>query len=260
MPSKFILSKEKEREAKRLYKEGMSLEKVAKMFNCTRPTIRKFLVEHDVTIRNNNIGKKKNDNYFSYIDSEEKAYWLGFLYADGSVSKTQNRTSLKLKREDKQHIIKFKKSIEGTMSIYDGVDKSYDVPYSQIQIYSSQIKRDLIKWGCVPNKTKKLAYPNFLNEKLINHFIRGYFDGDGSLFKTNKGQWEASFIGTISFIEELKGVLNLKTKIIYLNNKINASLRMYKDVEYIMDFLYKDANIYLDRKYKRYLKMKKDMA
>jgi len=133
---------------------------------------------------------KFNDTYFENIDTEDKSYWLGFFYADGYVRKRHDSGQFKLKlcKKDKNHIELFKTNIKSEHIITDGVEfftknnKKYKSEYSLLNIYSLKLVDDLIKHGCVQNKTQKIRFPILKNE-LIQHFIRGYFDGDGCIYK-----------------------------------------------------------------------------
>ena len=116
---------------------------------------------------------------FETIDTEEKAYWLGFLYADGSVGSTDNRIELGLAEKDLKQIEKFKNFIGIPNKIsYRATSKSYRYTFKSIPC-----KTDLIKQGCVPKKSLILKFPTKeqVPQDLIKHFIRGFFDGDGCI-------------------------------------------------------------------------------
>lgn len=93
-----------------------------------------------------------NENYFEKIDSEEKAYWLGFLYADGNVRMHKNKSGilkLKLKQSDKKHIEKFSKCLNSNYPIKSGIEiiknkgKEYKCYHSTINIYNTKLVKDL---------------------------------------------------------------------------------------------------------------------
>ena len=125
-----------------------------------------------------------NDVYFNKIDTEEKAYWLGFLLADGCIHERdgQDRLSLVLGIKDKNHLEKFKKSLSFEGPIIDYTKKSglfIGLIHSYIRITSQLLVNDLAKVGCMPRKTLTLEFP-IIYDELRHHFIRGYFDGDGN--------------------------------------------------------------------------------
>ena len=193
---------------------------------------------------------------FETIDTEEKAYWLGFLYADGSVSSKEDRIELGLAEKDLKHIEKFKNFMKISNKIcYREKTKSYRICFR-----SAKCKQDLIDKGCIPNKSLILKYPTCeqVPKELIRHFIRGYFDGDG-WFSNTDSCFQVGIIGTQDFI---KGFLddveniNKDNKIFTCHREEGAKRYMfgaYQDVLNFLNWIYKDSNIYLDRKYENYL-------
>lgn len=94
---------------------------------------------------------------FETIDTEEKAYWLGFLYADGSVGSNDDRIELGLAERDFHHIEKFRNFIGINNKIsYREKTKSYRYAFK-----SQNCKQDLINKGCVPRKSLILKYPTY---------------------------------------------------------------------------------------------------
>ena len=122
-------------------------------------------------------------NHFEKIDTEEKAYWLGFLYADGSVGSKENKIELGLAEKDLSQVEKFKQFIGLDNKIsYRKNTKSYRSSFR-----SQKCKQDLISQGCVPKKSLILTFPTEqqVSHSLICHFMRGYFDGDGWFTNTS---------------------------------------------------------------------------
>ena len=198
-----------------------------------------------------------NRYIFENIDTEEKAYWLGFLYADGSVGSTDNRIELGLAAQDLHHIEKFKNFIGLNNQIsYRDSSKSYRYTFKD-KIF----KEILIQKGCIPKKSLLLKFPTEqqVPSYLLRHFLRGYFDGDGHFTNTDSC-FEAGYIGTLEFIQNslkiLPDTLRKNSKIKDVHRKDGAktySFYSYHDVKIFLDYLYKDCNIYLDRKYEHYL-------
>ena len=200
------------------------------------------------------MSKKNILEHFETIDTEEKAYWLGFLYADGNVHLNEDKVELGLAEKDLHHIEKFKDFIGLPNKIsYRPKTNSY-----RFSFRSKMLKADLIDKGCTPKKSLTLKFPTNqqVPKKLIRHFIRGYFDGDGWFTSTDKSL-QLGFIGTLDFIQgvlkQLPHEMTLN-KIHYVHpnqNKIPRRYLMSKKI-YIAAFLiymYKDAHIFLDRKY-----------
>lgn len=193
---------------------------------------------------------------FETIDTEEKAYWLGFLYADGSVSSKEHKIELGLAEQDLKQIEKFRDFI-GIMNkiSYRSTTKSYRYSFR-----SESCKEDLIKQGCVPKKSLILNFPteNQVPKNLIRHFIRGYFDGDG-WFTNTDSCFQIGIIGTEDFIKGFLNnieIYNKENKIFDVHRKDGAKRYVfgaYTDVLNFLNWIYKDATIYLDRKYEHYL-------
>lgn len=194
---------------------------------------------------------------FETIDTEEKAYWLGFLYADGSVGSNDNRIELGLAEKDLKQIEKFR-DFTGIMNkiSYRPQTKSYRYSFKSVPC-----KADLIKQGCIPKKSLILKFPTEeqVPKNLIRHFIRGYFDGDG-WFTNTEECFQVGIIGTEDFIKGFLDSIEIQNK----NNKIfdvhreNGAKRYvfggaYQDVLNFLNWIYKDSNVYLDRKYEHYL-------
>lgn len=196
-----------------------------------------------------------NQNIFSKIDTEEKAYWLGFLYADGTVrsKKGDNQIELSLQEQDYEHLVKFRKFIGNNNKIaYREKQKAY-----RYCVRSGQIKHDLINLGCVPKKSLILEFPTSkqVPDCLLRHFIRGYTDGDGCLCVT-KGAMHYELLGTEKFLKGMQSRIGLFQGTIYTKHD-NSDIRRIclagqKQVKQICDWLYKDSTIYLDRKYNKY--------
>lgn len=118
-----------------------------------------------------------NENIFREINTKEKAYWLGFLYSDGNISKKGNRIGFCLSIKDKQILEKF--------CLFVGVCPSNIISYKNpkviyLYVYSKIMKNDLIDNGIVPNKTKVNIFPKIESLELFLAFMLGVYDGDGT--------------------------------------------------------------------------------
>lgn len=209
-----------------------------------------------------------NDSYFETIDTEEKAYWLGFLYADGFINTNTDVIGITLAVKDKDHLKKFKKAISFTGQIKEYVQTSgYAVGniYARILIRSGKMKRDLKDKGIVENKTLLLKFPTCVPSHLIHDFIRGYIDGDGCIttqkhFKT-RTEYAIKITGTKEMLLGIQDVFNLNLTLEqrYPERNVNnysITISGNNQVERILDLLYKNSTIHLTRKYIRYLEFK----
>ena len=254
-------------EIEKLYQSGESLIKISKRFNSTKEAIARILKEHNIQILNRQNIPKFNENIFDSIDTEDKAYWLGFLYADGCVSSKLNTIEIALQKSDENHLRKFLKFIEHQNQTLIHYKKVNESDICRIHITNKHLKNILISYGCIPNKSLVLKFPDksiFKSEDLIRHFIRGYFDGDGciSYIKYNvqnniKVSPVCSLISTSNFIENTQKYLSINN----IDSKISHDKRHHVDTmtlnfyqkqsRKLLKFLYENCNIYLDRKYKR---------
>lgn len=196
-----------------------------------------------------------NRNFFEEINTEEKAYWAGFIAADGNIRKDFHKMRIELNIQDKEHLEKFKKNIEGNMPIRENIRFNNHSCY--IDLNSVKICKDLNKIGITPNKSLTLDVNlSMIKKECIHHFYRGYFDGDGSLCysaQDGKVRWQISFIGTEKFLTEMMNFYGIKHQLSTCGNNFRFNFSKFSDVKYITSILYQDANIYLDRKYKKFL-------
>lgn len=195
-------------------------------------------------------------NCFNKIETEEQAYWLGFLYADGCVSYQDwnNQIELSLQERDLHHLEKFRNFIGNDNTLaYREKQKAYRYCFR-----SKQIKQDLIALGCVPRKSLILTFPTKeqVPDNMLKHFVRGYIDGDGCLFIASRSKtMKIEVLGTVDFLSGLQERCELfQSKILAKPpTKIHRiSLGKQTTVKEICNWLYKDANVYLDRKYQKY--------
>lgn len=230
----------------------LTLREVSKKFKIDRGWFSKYLKSKGISTKR----KLKVDiTIFEKIDNEEKAYWLGFLYADGCVYYKKRTKSYRLEvglaEKDYSHLLKLKKFLKSEYKIrYRSETKSYS-----LEICSKKICDDLIKLGCVPRKSLILTFPTFLDRELIKHFIRGYFDGDGciSTIKTSPG---ISILGTNEFLTYITNIYQKDKPLFkdkrHKNNTFSIRFKVNNGLFFLYD-IYNNANVYLDRKYKKYI-------
>lgn len=213
------------------------------------------------------LGKANFNEYiFDSIDTEEKAYWLGFIFADGTISssplreesKTQYQFELALSSKDLTHLEKFAKFIEYKQPLY------CDETRCRLSVYSKHLWQVLNVNGCTPQKSLTLRFPKaelFKSKDLIRHFIRGYWDGDGCLTWNDKEHIrpEISVLGTDEMLYSIISYLPLKTKpILKILHPEKQSITKYfgfsgEKAYKIASYLYNNSIISLQRKYEKYL-------
>lgn len=270
-PSKHNLTKEDELEIVRLYEdECLGTPSIAKMYGVGNYTISYLLdKKYKVKKRSNKINSRKynaNFNYFESIDSAEKAYWLGFIYADGFVLSDRNVFGISLQRKDREHLQAFKDCLNSDYPIadYETTESSYKVntPYSRFSITSRKMKEDLVSHGVFKNKSNILLYPTSVPNEFIYDWCRGYFDGDGSLsFNSITSEYKFRFVGTrevLVGIQKLFGVehLSLTKRKEDNNNNYALDIGGHNQIIPMLDKLYENSTIHLQRKYVRYCNLK----
>lgn len=166
------------------YLEGKSTTSIQKELGCGAGTIYSVLDKHNIPRRKRaaEYGKCKRRNFFASIDSEAKAYYLGLLIADGSVS-GKTRITITLQEEDK-HILESFAKVLGMAPKEVKYQKPHGKagPQARLSFCSRSMREDLARYGVVPNKTHKTFLPD-LDTYLMPHLIRGIFDGDGHVSK-----------------------------------------------------------------------------
>lgn len=174
------------------YQNNWSQQKIADFYKVSRTVIKRILeIQNDgIIIRNRTSKYKYQQDIFENIDTAEKAYWLGFLAADGCNYQREHNASviLNVHEQDIEHLEKFKEfcNTDAEIKSYIGYEGfSNQTPMCKITLNSKKISNDLIDKGILPNKSLILQPPHIL-EDFYKPFILGYFDGDGSISKTSQ--------------------------------------------------------------------------
>ena len=194
-----------------------------------------------------------NKKYFEKIDTIEKAYWLGFIAADGNIRKDLLRMRIELNIRDKEHLEQFKESIECNMPIK--LTKKMDCESCYVDVNSKDFCSNLVNLGITPNKSLTLEINwSLIPKDLIKYVIRGYFDGDGSLnIYQGRGldEWELSFIGTKNTLLFFQQELNINKKLFSCGKNFRFMLKSKKEILNALLYFYNDSEIFLDRKYEK---------
>ena len=208
-----------------------------------------------------------NENYFSSIDTEEKAYFLGLMYTDGSVRKIGNtkqiRISLQLKDE---HILRtFLRELNSDVALL--YDKRPGKEAVGIEICNEKLFDDLCALGVIPNKTYLSNSLPEVSEEFKIPFLRGLFDGDGILsYKENYNEASVGFVSySLENVRKFQEIIDAliekenSNSIHYKNDETGSNYRCSwrgrRQVLKILDKLYKNSKIHLNRKYEKYLRL-----
>lgn len=254
-------------------RENATITKVAEEVGLRKIALKKYLETYYPEVSLSRV--QFNEQAFDIIDTEEKAYWLGFLYADGSLSSSNNTVELQLSIKDKEHLRKFSRFMKYNGEIRTKAnkkDKNENIYYESCRVSFSNkhLWNSLNTKGCTPRKSLTLKFPDesiFKDKSLIRHFIRGYFDGDGSLgIYDNKvdshvyhNHCSMYFLGTKDMLTHIAEYIKIPKEI-----HVRSACPKTKNDIYILQYstkeafiaafyMYYNANVYLDRKYVKYM-------
>lgn len=255
---KNVLTKEQEEEIKKRYMNYEPLIKLQKEYSISYERIKKIVKDCENISSSKRKNPDLNENYFENIDSPEKAYWLGWIISDGSItnqpekSKFQLELTLKQEDEDILHLL------EQDLGVVNKVYTS-NKNYKRFSLGCKKIILDLEKMGITQKKTFSVQVPIF-NSKYNSSFLRGLFDGDGGFttYIRSSGQkcCEISFCGNeniISWVQKnlFKALPSLNKNNITKEGSIKRiRWSSQKDIVLLRNYLYKNHNNhYLKRKY-----------
>lgn len=250
-----------------LYQSGVSQVDLEKKLNLTRKTIREILKNSNVEYRRANEavaiarGNQINHKVFDNLEDERVLYWIGLIYTDGhvNISGKDNSIEIALHYQDRELLEKLKSFLNTSAPI----TKVKDSNCYKFRFFSERIVLILKDLGFTNNKSKILVP----DEKLKNsrHFWRGCIDGDGSLYFSKPGGYNAPCISLVGTYDTCKGLLDF-TKIGNITSKRNVNKAngnnlhridfSWKKALQVADLLYKDSKIYMNRKYQKYLEFK----
>ena len=251
--------------------EKKSSHEIAKEYNTYNSTVLDILKENGINGRPFTESNRKynlDTGWFDVINTQEKAYVFGFICADGSISPNRRSVRIEIADYDEEILIKMAKVSHNTSPIKESKSKDRKEKekklghwYKNLHWNSIKIVKSLEEKGIVCNKSLVLKFPNCISEELMPHFIRGYFDGDGSLCRSGNGiniKITSSCYFNIE-LEKIFNSFNWKTTLNYTENGIttNLCINYQDDVKAFLEWIYKDASIYLERKHNRYLEFLK---
>jgi thymidylate synthase ThyX len=194
--NKFIVTSEEDVIDK--YLNGFSMKKISNMSNglFTEWEVYKILDKNDINRRSIGNTGLIYDDFFSKIDTPEKAYLLGFILADGSIRSNGNQITISQDKEYSWYIWRMLKNLVKPL-----LNRSNDKSCHSISFCSDKIVKDLFNIGIKPRKSfdmtkedAELLWDSISSDALIPSFIRGILDGDGGVrfFKQkNKGETDS---------------------------------------------------------------------
>lgn len=238
---------------------NLTLRELEKKYHCERRSITKILKQLNIRIRNR-YHDVELKNYFDSIDSEEAAYWFGFLFADGTITYNgkadciRYAVELGLCEKDLQHIMKFCSFLgvsENRIHRRES-SKSY-----RVMVYSKRLCTNLYNMGLVNNKTYNADINVILQnvpDNFLKDFLRGYFDGDGHFGNGISIGFTSLYKETVIKILEKFNIFESNVRVVQKQNtKAVSVLLKKKDSARLLFTMYNGSKIYLDRKYEKYV-------
>ena len=260
-----ILSEEDVSRVVQMYTDDVPVTHIAEAYSCDVQTIYNCLRRLEIDRTRNSVRKHRFDiHYFDIIDTSNKAYCLGLLFADGcNFDRTIN---LFLQLPDKCLLEDICREIgyDGELEFRDrSRDREKGVNCQDVyglRLHSAYMSSVLSTHGVVPNKSLALHFPTCIPNHLISHFMRGYMDGDGHIGRTDKDN-SVAFVSTLSFCESLNHILDKCIGITFKMREagnhngitMQCEARNKADRKTFLDWIYQDADLKLERKYQTYL-------
>lgn len=222
--------------------------------------------------------RRIRQNFFSEIKTELQAYILGLYASDGSIDEKRKTFRIHMQECDSDLIYLIKDIIAPDSRMWKLENRTCINPRNGVKykghnslgidINSSKICTDLVNLGIGYNKTySENNIPN-MNESLIRHFIRGYFDGDGCIVgsyvkaspKWKKNENFRMYAGicckTKTILEDIQKYLlkfGIKSTIGYQKRDNMFDIRIPKtQLSKLYNLFYKDSNFYMKRKHDKF--------
>lgn len=248
---------------KNRYLQGVSIKNIAKELNRSTNYVQRILQRYNV-VQTDRPPKKYHMTWrpFYDINTQEQAYWLGFIMADGSVNISLSRYTLDfgLMKKDQDRVQALADFIrtEPALPVKERIVYPNFAPEGCCQVrlcvYDMQMVKDLISWGCVPRKSLTKKFPWKLQQHLWRHFIRGYFDGNGYV-SYNGGQLRFGFTSSFDMCQAIECIL-ISEDIVHHHVQFNSHGKATgfvhggnKQARSFFDYLYCQATTYMKRKY-----------
>lgn len=242
---------------------SLTRKQIAKKYGVGLTTISRALAKNKASSKKYIKKYCFDEHYFDSIDTEEKSYFLGLLYADGYNS--GRYIELCLQEKDRKILEIFNFYMKSTVPIHliKSKHKNHQNQYS-LKFCSRYLSSKLTELGCHNNKSLTLRFPNNkqVPTDLLKHFIRGYFDGDGCFGEYRRGEYFDNVISIIStkdfcksiscfIMEKIETNFSFKSRSL---NGITTEIRLNKKKEILnfLNWIYENSSIYLDRKYNKY--------
>lgn len=196
-----------------------------------------------------------NEKLMDNIDTEEKAYWLGFFYADAYNKEKTGQIIIELQERDRLHLSKCANFFGNPRQPFVQLKNKGKYIAYRLELNSKYLSKNLKSKGCHGAKSFNITFPEWLNINLIHHFIRGYFDGDGCIY-IHQDQLGIEIVSTKEILDSIQNILkplgvnsHISHPKKYTNNTYRLDFGGSRQSKIFCDWIYQNATIYLDRKY-----------
>lgn len=252
------------------YNNGKSMTYIAAEFGVSITPIRRVITNENIPIRKGSYVRKYkiDEHYFDKIDTPNKAYILGFIYADGSNTSNYDKNhycvAITLHKQDSDILEKIRDELRSDAPIKFRTYGNTEI--CNFNICNKYMILRLHELGVVPNKTLTLRFPEWLDRSLYSHFIRGYFDGDGCITRRTRGDHSQISCSITSTEDMCNSILNIILDMYEINahvynvghKKCNKNIKTFMvsgniQCKKFLDYIYQNSDLKLDRKYKRYI-------
>lgn len=246
--------------------ERLTLGQMSKLAHCNHHSITKYMRKHNLEtldeVRYSGVTKYTVDkHYFEKIDSSEKAYWLGYIVADGCITYEKCETyrlDFTISEQDREHLIQFKNAInsnapiEERVTYLDATGKEYSGV--RLRINNSHMCKSLMEIGIMPRKSGNEIFPT-IDERFHKDFIRGVFDGDGCFsywfHEKNGYQCQITIVGSYELMNDFAMLFQKKFGFSTSVRKDGAIYRISinsHNATLLLDCLYSENGVHLKRK------------
>lgn len=266
MPCKIITDELKD-EIKNYYcSKPIGFKQLVDKYNLCIPTISKILKDIPRWDKHLVYNPELIEDYFENIDTEIKAYFIGLMIADGNIFSPTDGcslfTSITLQKSDKYLLEKFKSELHANNSLSSDGRGCYTMA-----IRSNRLANSLSQYGIVPRKTLNTYLPTNIPDIFMRHVFRGILDGDGNIYvKTlnNNFIYRISYCDTYTLMYDMSNYLFNKLALSHCSkiydyqdrNLSEFKLQGFSDVNKFFNWIYSDINIFLIRKYEKYILFK----
>lgn len=262
------LSKARKESAIEEYLAGATSIEVARKYGVGPGAIQSLLKRRGIAARPHTETHRKytiDAHVFDEIDTEEKSYALGYLYADAYNGRTNNSITLTLHPQDFEILIRFQELFKSNRPIREIQQRRNGRRYVSLQLSSKHLSERLEEVGCGQAKTFTVTFPTWLDPRLHHHFIRGVFDGDGSLsirtaqYGKRKSTSKLSITGTTALCTSISSLVGQYCDVRSAVRDHWCSIGISEfsvsgnlQVLAVLRWMYKDSTIHLTRKYEKY--------